>query len=103
MDSESPIFGTTPPGFRPSDVIVRLALPEERRRWDEIMDRHHYLGFRRFPGRGLRCVIEWRGRWIGLAGWQAGAFRCRPRDRWIGWGPDPGSSACTLSATTPAS
>jgi len=24
MDSESPVFGTTPPGFRPADVIVRL-------------------------------------------------------------------------------
>ena len=49
------------------------------------MDQHHYLGFKRFAGRGLRYVFEWRGRWVGLAGWQSGAFKCRPRDRWIGW------------------
>jgi len=42
----------------------------------------------RFPGRGLRYVFEWRKGWIGLAGRQAGASRCRPRDRWTGWGPD---------------
>ena len=25
--------------------------------------------------------------WVGLAGWQTGAFKRRPRDRWIGWRP----------------
>ena len=49
------------------------------------MDQHHYLGFKRFAGRGLRYVFEWRGQWVGLAGWQSGAFKCRPRDQWIGW------------------
>ena len=36
------------------------------------MDRHHHLGFRRFAGRGLRHVFGWRGRWVGLDGWQSG-------------------------------
>jgi len=95
MDNESPIFGSTPPDFRIADVKVHPALPDEHTRWDELMDRHHYSGFRRFPGRGLRYVFGWRGLWISLAGRQASAFRCRPRDRWIGWSPDPGSTACT--------
>ncbi len=30
-------------------------------------------------------MFTWRGRWIGAAGWQTGAFSCAPRDRWIGW------------------
>ena len=46
------------------------------------MNQHHYLGFERFAGRGLRYVFEWRSHWVGLAGWQSGAFKCRPRDRW---------------------
>ncbi len=50
------------------------------------MDQHHYLGFKRFAGRGLRYVAEWRGQWLALAGWQCGALKCRARDRWIGWG-----------------
>lgn len=32
------------------------------------------LGFKRFSGRGLRYVVEWRGKWLELAGWQSGAF-----------------------------
>ena len=66
-------------------MSVRLARPDERTRWDALMDQHHYLGFKRFAGRGLRYVFEWRGQWVGFAGWQSGAFKCRPRDRWIGW------------------
>ena len=48
------------------------------------MAERHYLGFRRFAGRGLRHVAEWRGHWLALAGWQSGAFKCAPRDRWLG-------------------
>ena len=85
MDVRSDIFPDTPDGFHPRDVSVRLARPDERIRWDRLMNQHHYLGFKRFPGRGLPYVFEWRGQWVGLAGWQSGAFKCRHRDQWIGW------------------
>ena len=85
MDVRSDIFPDTPDGFHPRDVSVRLARPDERIRWDRLMNQHHYLGFKRFAGRGVRYVFEWRGQWVGLAGWQSGAFKCRPRDQWIGW------------------
>ncbi len=81
----SPLFKTTPAGFCLDDVVIRLARPEERMRWDETVKRYHYLGFKRFPGRGLRYIFEWRGEWIGLAGWQSGVFKCRLRDRWVRW------------------
>ena len=74
MDVRSDIFPDTPDGFHPRDVSVRLARPDERIRWDRLMNQHHYLGFKRFPGRGLPYVFEWRGQWVGLAGWQSGAF-----------------------------
>ena len=64
---------------------MRLARPEERRRWDATMAEQHALGFRGFAGRGLRYVAGYRGCWLALLGWQAGAFKCRPRDLWIGW------------------
>ena len=67
------------------EVEVRLARSDERRRWDALMDRHHYLGFRQFAGRGLRHVALWCGWWLALLGWQSGAFKCAPRDRWLGW------------------
>ena len=85
MDVRLDIFPTAPDGFHLRDVSVRLARSDERARWDRLMDQHHHLGFKRFAGRGLRYVFEWRGQRVGLAGWQSGAFRCRPRDKWIGW------------------
>ena len=82
MDVRSDIFPDTPDGFHPRDVSVRLVRPDERIRWDRLMNQHHYLGFKRFPGRGLPYVFEWRGQWVGLA-WQSGTFKCRPRDQWM--------------------
>ena len=67
------------------EVEVRPARADERRRWDALMDEHHYLGFRQFAGRGVRHVAVWRGHWLALLGWQSGAFKCAPRDRWLGW------------------
>ena len=69
------------------EVTLRLARPDERRRWDATMAQRHYLGFQQFAGRGLRYVAEYQKCWLALIGWQSGAFKCRPRDRWIGWRP----------------
>ena len=67
------------------EVEVRPARPDERRRRDALADEHHCLGFRQFAGRGLRHVAVWDGHWLALLGWQSGAFKCAPRDRWLGW------------------
>ena len=67
MDIESAIFLSSPDGFHLRDVSVRLVRPDERTHWDALMDQHHHLGFKRFAGRGLRYVFEWRGQWAGLS------------------------------------
>ena len=36
---------------------------------------------------GCGMLPFWGTLWVGLAGWQAGALKCRPRDRFIGWKP----------------
>ena len=82
---DEPLMQAPPAGFSLAEVVVRLVRPDERIKWDVLMDQHHYLGFKRFAGRGLRYVAEWRGHWIALAGWQAAALKCAARDRWIGW------------------
>ena len=78
------MFGL-PPNPSVADVVIRLARPEERVPWDSLMAEHHELGFVRFVGRGLRYVAVLGTLRIGLAGWQAGALKRRPRDRFIGW------------------
>ena len=65
--------------------LLRLIRPDERVDWDETMAEQHYLGFKKFPGRALRYVYEHEGVWLALVGWQASAWKCQPRDQWIGW------------------
>ena len=89
-----PLAQATPPDFRLDEVVVRPARADERIKWDALMNRHHYLGFKRFAGRGLRYVAEWRGRWVALAGWQVAALKFARRDRWMGDAASRCSSAC---------
>ena len=71
------------------EVTVRPAAGVgERQRWDELMGAHHYLPFRTLVGRSVRHVAVLGERWLALVGWQAGAFKLRARDEWIGWLPE---------------
>jgi len=68
-------------------VTVR---PRERRevaRFKALLRAHHYLGFRGAVGESLAYVAEADGSWLALLVWAAAAFKCRPRDAWIGWHP----------------
>ncbi|MCY4596048.1 MAG: hypothetical protein OXC19_14785 [Bryobacterales bacterium] len=38
------------------EVTLRLARPEERQRWESLMDRHHPLGFK--PMRTAACLAK---------------------------------------------
>lgn len=49
------------------------------------MAEHHYLGFRCLVGESMKYVAELNGEWQALIGWGTAAFKCGPRDRWIGW------------------
>lgn len=64
---------------------VRPIRPQERRRWDALLDRYHYLGLRCLFGKTLRYVAVADERWLALLGWQAAALKCAARDAWIGW------------------
>lgn len=52
-----------------------------------LLRAHHYLGFRGVVGESLAYVAEGQGQWLALLLWAAAAFKCRPRDQWIGWHP----------------
>lgn len=67
--------------FPARDITVRVARPEEFPKWDRLMNENHYLGFKQFAGRFLRYVAEHEGKWLAIAGWQAGAIYkgCRER------------------------
>ena len=68
-------------------IRVRLVRAEERARWRELMDAHHYLGFRPMVGESLWYVATRGEQWVALLAWAAAALKCGVRDGWIGWTP----------------
>ena len=66
-------------------IVLRLVLPQEQARWDELVTKHHYLKNANLVGERLCYVVEYQGVWLGLIGWTAAAYHVRARDGWIGW------------------
>ena len=66
-------------------IQVRLILPEEKARWDELVCEHHYLKNAQMVGEQLRYVVESQGEWVALLGWSAAAYHLKHRDAQIGW------------------
>jgi Druantia protein DruA/DDE_Tnp_1-associated/Transposase DDE domain len=68
-------------------VYVRPLAADERTAFDRLLIEHHYLHSARMVGESLRYVATDGHRWLALLGWGTAAFKCGPRDRWIGWPP----------------
>lgn len=66
-------------------LLVRIIRPEEESRWNQLMNTHHYLGFRQLVGESIKYIAEINGKWVALMGWGTAAFKCGVRDEWIGW------------------
>lgn len=66
-------------------LCVRVIEPEEQARFDELVVKHHYLHSAALVGEHMRYVATYKGEWLGLAAWSAGARHLRARDAWIGW------------------
>jgi hypothetical protein len=79
-------------------VQIRLLLPEERERFDQLMDQQHYLGNAQLVGEQVRYVAEYQGQWVGLGAWSAGAYRLKHREEWIGWNPSQRKRRLSLVA-----
>ena len=53
--------------------------------WNELIDRYHYLGYRRQGGAQMRFFVRATGRLVALLGFSAAAWRVAPREAFIGW------------------
>jgi hypothetical protein len=69
-------------------LTVRLVQPREVARFDELIVEHHYLKSAPMVGEHLRYVGTYKGRWLGLASWNAAALHIKARDQFIGWSED---------------
>lgn len=58
----------------------------ERRVLSRLLQQHHYLGYYRPVGENVPYLVESRGgQLLGGAVFGAAAWKCAPRDRFIGW------------------
>ena len=67
------------------EVLVRPLGPFEEQRYQEQMQEHHYLGSLPKIGETLWYIASWHDEWVALLSFSAAAWKCRARDRWIGW------------------
>ena len=66
-------------------VRVRPIEAHERKAFDALVIKEHYLHSAELVGEQLRHVAEYQGHWIALLTWNAAAFNLRHREAWIGW------------------
>lgn len=59
--------------------------PPDSALWNELIERHHYLGYTPLPGAQLRYVVFSGARLLAALGFAAAAWALAPRDRFIGW------------------
>lgn len=68
-------------------VTLRLIVPEERERFDALLESQHYLHSARVGGQGLRYVAEVEGQWVALLVFSGAAPHTKAREIKIGWTP----------------
>ena len=66
-------------------LSVRLIEPHERKRYQALMEEHHYLHSHQLVGEQLCYVVTYRGQWLALSSWCACARHLKSRDQFIGW------------------
>lgn len=67
------------------EIILQPATSADEKRFQALMQAHHYLGALPKIGHTLWYVATWRGEWVALVSFSAAAWKCGARDRWIGW------------------
>lgn len=71
--------------------LHQVTTQKERDLWKELVDRHHYLGYRVPFGASLRYLIlahERDGAVLGCLQFSSPAWKVAARDAWIGWRPE---------------
>ena len=68
------------------EINLRVANKgSQRRLWEYLIDRYHYLGYRRPIGSSVKYLIYSQERLLGGIGFADAVLKLNLRDRWIGW------------------
>ena len=84
---EAPEIKATGPAQLGGVKFIRIQTSDELRRWKELVDRYHYLGYKQPFGAQLRylvvCGAEERP--LACLQYSSPAWKVASRDAWIGW------------------
>lgn len=87
-DPEPELSGTARE-FEPLELhVIEPGQEQSSRLWMELVERHHYLGYRVPVGANLRYLVRSARcpeRVLACLLWTSPAWRMAVRDRWIGW------------------
>ena len=92
-----PLTQASDPGLPITDAAGHLgklelrtvATPQQSSLWNELIQRHHYLGYQPLPGAQIRYLIfSDDGQLLAALGFGAAAWKVAPRDHFIGWTPE---------------
>jgi hypothetical protein len=66
--------------------VVLVTESDERRRFQRLLQQHHYLGAPKPVGEQMYyAAVDAQGRWVALLLFSAAARHLKHRDQWIGW------------------
>jgi len=86
--AEQPELTGTAGQYEPLRLIVVAGASADSRLWMELIERHHYLGYRVPVGAQLRYLVRSQRtgeRVLACLQWTSAAWKMAARDRWIGW------------------
>ncbi len=66
-------------------IKVRPVIKKEEKKFRELMQKHHYLGFVPKMGETLWYIATVDNEWVSLISFSVSALKCKARDEWIGW------------------
>lgn len=79
--------------------IVLAQTPRDREVVRSLLAQHHYLGYRRPVGENLQyLVLDCSGQPVACLVFGAPAWKCAPRDQFIGWNPQQRQRGLALLA-----
>jgi len=85
-DPQEPL--SAPVGRLGELVFGGVETPQDSSLWNELIERHHYLGYQPLPGAQIRYLIARGDHLLAAVGFGASAWKVAPRDRFIGWTPE---------------
>jgi hypothetical protein len=70
-----------------SKLSVRLIAEDERERFDQLLEKEHYIHSARLGGQSLRYVAEVDGQWVALISFSGAAPHTKAREQKVRWTP----------------